>query len=231
MLEIQSSINKRPITYLSDDVNDPKPLRPIDFLPGSCEYVSEGEVRRNYLIRRYRWQQQLLDSFWERWNKEYLRCLHQWGLKSPKGGQTFPQENDVVLVDSRSRFSSNRALWPLGRIIKLYRGNDGFPRAALVKVNRAFIRRPTWQLYPLEVGEVGSLQDNLSNRSTINGPSTSNLPSETGSPETSIPTKCQGKPHQSNICDRELDEEVEQSDRKLVTRSGRCVNPPKRFLL
>ena len=91
-----------------------------------------------------------LEKIWERWKTEYLIELRAWNKKK-LGGKFVPKEGDIVLVNPKMVNLSNRALWPLGRITKLFLGKDGYPRCVVVKCDGKHLRRSTSQLYPLEV--------------------------------------------------------------------------------
>ena len=144
--EIESSINKRPLTYCSDDRDEPMPLRPIDFFNGT----SVDETNVDTLRQGIRERKNYLEKIWERWKTEYLIELRAWNKKK-SFGKVRPKEGDVVIMDPKSVKVTDRALWPLGRIIKLFPGKDGISRCAMVQCKDKILRRNTSQLYPLEV--------------------------------------------------------------------------------
>ena len=57
------------------------------------------------------------------------------------------QEGDVVIVMSPDTL---RGQWPLGRITKVYPGQDGKVRVVDVQVGKSVMRRPAVKLCPLE---------------------------------------------------------------------------------
>ena len=69
-------LNSRPITYVSSDVNDPVPLTPNHLIIGQLGGVFAPEALDHDEVYnpRNRWHrvQQLLQSFWKRWRKEFL---------------------------------------------------------------------------------------------------------------------------------------------------------------
>ena len=97
LCSIEAAINARPLTVVTDDPDDVRPLRPSDFL--HCPVPDEAEVAENEaerLQRRRRYQHTLLTHLWARWHKEYLRNLRDFHgsatTESPKPG-------DLVLVE------------------------------------------------------------------------------------------------------------------------------------
>ena len=79
MCNIESIVNGRPLTKLSEDPADPRPLTPNHLLllragpslpPG--KFVVQDVYRR-----RWRQVQYLSDLFWSRWLKEYLPSLQE----------------------------------------------------------------------------------------------------------------------------------------------------------
>lgn len=149
MTEIEAVVNRRPLTYTSDDRDDPLPLRPVDFLltPGPPPFATtqSPEVTLNSRLKH---RKCLLEQAWRRWHREYLNEIHQWRLKEQ--GRLSPKVGDVVMIEPQQKFK-NRALFPLGRITRLIVGTDGHCRAAYIMVNGHEVRRSTKHLYPLEI--------------------------------------------------------------------------------
>lgn len=82
--EVEAILNDRPITKLSDDLNDLEPLTPNHLLllkgkPALPPGVFEPHDQ--YVRRRWRQVQYLSALFWKRWIREYLPLLqerHKW---------------------------------------------------------------------------------------------------------------------------------------------------------
>lgn len=146
VLEIEAIINQRPITYISEDPEDPQPLRPVDFLltPGPPPMTSMSLNQQ--LVGRLKHRKSVLQNVWNRWRTEYLAEIHRWTISS--FGSGLPKVGDVVLLNPLN--ISNLALFPLGLITKLIPGVDGHVRVVNVKVNGKILRRATRHLYPLE---------------------------------------------------------------------------------
>ena len=145
--EVEYIVNGRPLTPVSDDPKDLKPLSPNDLLQlGVGLRASPGTFRKEDMYgRRWRHVQYLADQFWKRWVKEYLPTLQlrQKWLETKRNLQT----NDVVLVmdDSLPRNS-----WPLGRVVKTFPGKDGLVRSVEVKTATNVLVRPIDKLCLLE---------------------------------------------------------------------------------
>ncbi len=147
-------LNSRPITYVSSDVNDPVPLTPNHLIIGQLGGVFAPEALDHDEVYnpRNRWHrvQQLLQSFWKRWRKEFLPRINvtkKWfhprhNLKS----------GDVVLI---AETQANRGEWPLARVIEAYPGSDGLVRAVKVKSKNKEYIRPVHRLCPLEYVDEG----------------------------------------------------------------------------
>jgi len=80
MCEVESIVNGRPLTKVSDDPRDPEALTPnqLLLLRSGPEMLS-GVFRKGDLYSRRRWQQvqYLSDVFWRRWLREYLPRLQE----------------------------------------------------------------------------------------------------------------------------------------------------------
>ncbi|XP_038063156.1 uncharacterized protein LOC119733862 [Patiria miniata] len=143
LCEVESIINSRPLTRVSDDVNDLEALTPNHLLllkstPHSPQLPpvvnQETDV---YARRRWRQVQYLSDVFWRRWVKEYLPQLqerHKWVRPQPNVGV-----GDLVLVVDTS---VPRNLWPLGRVVRTMPD----VRSVEVKTNTNVYRRPITEL-------------------------------------------------------------------------------------
>ncbi|KAH7977827.1 hypothetical protein HPB49_003704 [Dermacentor silvarum] len=90
----------------------------------------------------------LVDHVWIRWKKEYLlelRALHLY----PSHPSSSLQVDDVVLIEEPNM---SRGIWPLGRVVDVFFGQDGIIQACRVKAQVGkFIRRPVQKLYKLEL--------------------------------------------------------------------------------
>ena len=161
LIEIESVVNSRPLTYLYDEVDEA--LTPSHLAIGR-RLVSDVlrndppvEVKQTTesVNARYRYLQTIIDHYWKRFSKEYLLELHQ-HLNSRKGSYDELGEHllgDVVLIKDDA---TKRKVWKKGRVEQLVRGNDGKVRGAVLKVksptgNLSTIRRPVQKLIPLEV--------------------------------------------------------------------------------
>ena len=152
LCRIEGVINARPLSALSEDIDDVRPLAPKDFLQGSSseEPTIETEIEMSenpgqYLRRRWRHRRQVLDHLWKRWHREYLRELRL----PPREERSTPALGDVVLIMEDPRLA--RAIWPMGKIVQLHTGRDGLTRAATVrKGDGSSTTRPIQKLFRLE---------------------------------------------------------------------------------
>ena len=104
--DIEACINSRPLTFVSDDPDQEKPLTPSHFLLGhDGHYLSEwsgptpietaDDARRRFDLR-----QSVVDKFWVVWSSEYLRSLPPW--RGVSQGHTL-REGSMVLVEADHR--------------------------------------------------------------------------------------------------------------------------------
>lgn len=135
---IESILNDRPLTPLSDDPRDCNPLTPNTVLIGKLDpslppdrFLKTDEYRKGY-----RHTQRMLDLFWDRWQKEYLPLLQ----KRQKWLQ--PQRNlqvgDLVLL---SEINAPRSAWPKGVVEETYPDRHGLVRKVKVRTGiSSFLR-------------------------------------------------------------------------------------------
>lgn len=95
---------------------------------------------------RWKHVRQVHQSFWKRWQHEYLHTLQT------RAKWTRPSKpldvGEVVLLTSNS---CNPLHWPMGRIEKLLPGPDGVARVAVIKTKQRIYTRPVSKLIPLPV--------------------------------------------------------------------------------
>ncbi|XP_068234252.1 uncharacterized protein [Palaemon carinicauda] len=150
LCEVESIVNSRPLTTVSDSVDDLEPLTPNHLLiPKSYVIPPPGLFQKDdvYMRRRWRCVQYLTNLFWSRFRKEYLRTLQtrqKWNE---------PRRNlivgDVVLVKSDIE---PRNHWPMGRVIEVYPDDKGTIRSAKIKTLSSVIVRPIQKLVLLVEG-------------------------------------------------------------------------------
>ena len=127
LFEVANIINSRPIGVITgSDPTDPKPLTPNDLLLGrSSGEVPQGpfDTSGKAVTRRFRFLQELVTDWWERWYSVVLPTLvpsYKW-LQRHRNVQI----GDVCLI----RYGKDkRATYRLGRVEQVKKGTDGLVR-------------------------------------------------------------------------------------------------------
>ncbi|GBM55041.1 hypothetical protein AVEN_228203-1 [Araneus ventricosus] len=157
LTEVEAVLNSRPLTYVYNDLREPLPLQPVQFLnfarsdstlPINFKEIIAASSSRPSLIKRKNYQDLLVKQLWSKWKKQYIMDLRNaHALKNPN-----PQQNikidDVVLIEGDNK---SKLLWKLGRVIQVFPGRDGGVRSCLLKTSDGTLRRPVQLLYPLEL--------------------------------------------------------------------------------
>ncbi|XP_071180616.1 uncharacterized protein [Mytilus edulis] len=154
VIEIEGTLNNRPITHISTDIKDPEPLTPAHLLYGRrLDNQSEQNidsatsedlhVKLNKKLQR---NNELINHFRSRWKHEYLTSLREFHRTSGRNEQTI-QIGDIVQVHN----DTNRIMWKLAVVQDLVRGKDGLIRSAVIKTDTGITNRPIVKLYPLEI--------------------------------------------------------------------------------
>lgn len=147
LAEIEAILNSRPLTPLTSDPHDLTPLTPSHFLLGVSlsEPVTKDykNVPDNHLTR---WQhiQKIKQTFWSRWQKEYLHHL-QLRTKWATGSENLQIGTLVLLMDDNAA----PLYWSLGRVEEVHPGDDGIVRVATVKTANGLLKRPVRKLCAL----------------------------------------------------------------------------------
>uniref|UniRef100_A0A182NT35 Integrase catalytic domain-containing protein n=1 Tax=Anopheles dirus TaxID=7168 RepID=A0A182NT35_9DIPT len=149
ILDAESMINTRPLTYLPIESADQEALTPNHFLLGSSSGTKQIEVQpieyRNTLGSSWKLAQHLLDSFWRRWMKEYLPVITR-QTKWFADVKELEEDDVVFMVESDTRNS-----WKRGIIEKVIKGKDNCVRQAWVRTQAGLVRRPATRLALLDV--------------------------------------------------------------------------------
>ncbi|GFV63015.1 integrase catalytic domain-containing protein, partial [Trichonephila clavipes] len=149
--DCESLINSRPLTYVTDDVEDLGPLAPAMFLQDIREIgVPElDQIDENKLNKILVYRNRIQNDLRKRFRVEYLGQLRE--TRNIKGENTL-SEGDIVYVlvgDDHTK----RLNWNLGKILKLYPGKEKKVGVAKVKTKFGSFLRPVRKLYLLEVME------------------------------------------------------------------------------
>lgn len=145
---MEAILNDRPITKVSDDVNDLEALTPnhILLLKGK-PILAPGLFQESdlYIRRRWRQVQYLSDLFWKRWTREYLPLLQE-RQRWIKPQRSFTRGDIVVVMDQ----TAPRGSWLMGRVTKAYPDKKGLVRAVQLKTKTGLLERPIAKLFLLQ---------------------------------------------------------------------------------
>ena len=162
VVEIEGTLNNRPLTYLSADEFD-KALTPNHLICGrrleqlpdlNINHCTEEDLSPDNLNRRQQYLANLLRHWWNRWKHEYLVDLREThNLSSSHRGKPCIKEGDIVTIHQDKM---PRGFWRLGKVETIIQGKDKNVRGATVKTvspngKLTVINRPLSKLYPVEV--------------------------------------------------------------------------------
>ena len=173
-MEIEATLNDRPITCVSSNIGDEEPLTPshllygrrITSLPFDHGITSEDLTDPDYgdgsdVGRRVKMQELILQRFWNRWRHEYLTSLREFHNTTGTNKQSI-KKGEVVLVHD----DTHRSTWKLAVIESLIEGGDGLVRAANIRTSTGCTNRPITKLYPMEVSANVKNQEGPSRHNT-----------------------------------------------------------------
>ena len=93
--------------------------------------TKEFQKKEIYCRKQWRRVQHLANEFWSRWKKEVyatLQVRHKWN----KIVRNF-MVGDIVLLREKT---ASRNKWPVGRVIAIKEGNDGFVQSVNIVVGK-----------------------------------------------------------------------------------------------
>ena len=114
LVEIEATLNSRPLTYPYVDINDASSFTPSHFLcghrlltlPDTRISVKESDpdyiptdLSTKELTKRAKYREIAIQAFWTRWQKEYLTSLREYNSYQKKASiQTAVAIGDVLLI-------------------------------------------------------------------------------------------------------------------------------------
>ena len=152
MCIVEQTLNARPLTPVSSDVNDLEALIPNHFLLGNrnvclpCLPSAEEFVDHRKLFRQ---TQAYANLIWDRFRKEYLPTLNNRQKWRSTANETLKEGDLVWLIED----SDKRGYYNLGRVAETIDGSDGVIRSAIVRTNDGVYKRPVVKLAPVLHGK------------------------------------------------------------------------------
>jgi len=146
--EAEFMVNCRPLTSVSDDIDDLLALCPNDLLmvepmpslPPGCFDPDQVHFRQSW--KRV---QSLANGFWRRWTREYLPLLAQ-RSKWTQQKRNLSVGDLCMLRDEQLP----RGQWPLARVIAVHPSPDNLVRSVDIRTKNGVYTRPVQKLSLLE---------------------------------------------------------------------------------
>ncbi len=135
---IEAIVNKRPLTYQSQDGDELMPLTPSHFLCGreTYEFCPGLELAKGTGREAWGRLNDILDHFWKRLVKEVLPSQGEWD-KWQREVRNLRVGDVVVILDGR-----RKGEWCLGKITNTFPGQDGLVRVLEVRTQFGLYVRP-----------------------------------------------------------------------------------------
>ena len=145
--EVESMVNSRPLTKLSEEVDDMSTISPnqllllneeIQDMPG--KFICQDKYKQ-----RWKYIQYLANQFWKKWVKAYLPELQ-------KRSKWYDPQLEIKIGDVVLLLEENtpRYLWPLGLVVEVKKGRDGLVRTVKVKTRSTILIRPLSKVVKIE---------------------------------------------------------------------------------
>ncbi|XP_055605500.1 uncharacterized protein LOC129753678 [Uranotaenia lowii] len=173
LVEIEGTVNSRPLTYVSLEDQDAPVLTPNHFILGSSngnKPLALFDDSSEALRKQWHTSQLIANIFWRRWLNDYLPCLtrrSKWYTPAKK----IAVGDIVIMVDP----SAPRNSWPKGRVIGTVPSKDGQVRKATVQTVHGIYERPAVRLAVIDVGVSNRAAQEMSDRTPGGTVSSANL--------------------------------------------------------
>ncbi|XP_058827809.1 uncharacterized protein LOC131687735 [Topomyia yanbarensis] len=144
LCQIEAILNSRPLFTHSDDPADEEVLTPGHLLVDRpLTAIPEPSCAEIPVNRRSRWQhiQVLREHFWKRWSKEYIVELQGRTKWTHRHTNVKPGMMVIIKEDNLPP-----QVWSLGKIEKMYAGDDKLVRVVDVRTRGGILQRPIHKL-------------------------------------------------------------------------------------
>ena len=156
LCEIQTIVNSRPLTYLSEDIRDdylsPSHLiygRSVTLLPPLNSFGPDVPYGEFLDLRvQYARLSSILSKFERDWRSSYLTSLKERHLNCARVKPCEVKEGDLVLLELDNM---KRSHYPLGLVLRLIPSTDNVTRSAVIRASGTEYVRPLCKLIPLEL--------------------------------------------------------------------------------
>ncbi|XP_062704645.1 uncharacterized protein LOC134286948 [Aedes albopictus] len=159
LVQIESCLNSRPLTQLSTDPEDLEVLTPGHFLVlrplVAAAEPSYEEIPQNRL-NRYQMTQEFVRRIWKRWSTDYLSGLH------PRTKWTRQRDNLAVgtlVLLKDEKLPPLR--WCLGRVTRLFYGDDGNVRVVSVRTKDGEFNRAISKVCVLPIQQLARADEDV----------------------------------------------------------------------
>ena len=148
MCLVEQTLNARPLTPVSSDVNDLESITPNHFFLGNknvcLPYQPCAEEFVNHR-KPFRQTQAYFDLIWDRFRKEYLPTLNNRQKWNCESNRILNKDDLVWLVED----SDKRGYYKLGRVTETVEGSDRTIRSATIQTKGGVYKRPVVKLAPV----------------------------------------------------------------------------------
>ena len=148
MCIVEQTLNARPLTPVSSDVNDLEALTPNHFLLGTTKICLPYLPRAEKFVdhrKVFRQTQAYANLIWDRFRKEYLPTLNNRQKWRSTANENLTEGGLVWLIEDSDR----RGYYNLGRVTETIEGSDGVIRSVKVRTNDGVYKRPVVKLPPV----------------------------------------------------------------------------------
>ena len=142
--QVEACLNSRPLLITTSHNLDGMPA----LTAGHCligrpltAYPETLLPEKLSLLKSWNLCQALVQQFWDRWSREYLKELQ--GRSKWRLARDNLLPGDVVILKDDHTFS---CYWPMAKVVETYPGKDGLVRVAKVKTSTSILKRPVTKL-------------------------------------------------------------------------------------
>ena len=152
---VEAAVNRRPLTTMSTDPRDDSALTPENFLVPAAAGIVTADItsetepsKADELRHHFKHSDSLLDSFWKKWQKDYINTLAN-RSKWTRTTTNLAVDDVVLIVDQ----SLKRKLWEMGRIVGVDHAEEHVRKVDIRREDGSVIKRDRTGVVKLELQE------------------------------------------------------------------------------
>ena len=156
LLDVETSMNNRPLLYQGEEFEQPLMLTPNTLLRGKPTPIIAQDLEKigeEDVTKQMSFLQKCKEQLRKRFMKEYIPALDEKQHQSTRNIDKTPNIGVVVLLKGNTK---DKVLWKIGRVVSKISGKDGIVHCLKLKQGNGYVvEQPLQLVCYIEIGGEG----------------------------------------------------------------------------